>query len=172
VICSYFLHTAERKRKKQAQPTPEMSNRTVKVQAEAHHQTRQAHAMETAEDYLETIDDLIETYGEARTADLARRLGVSHVTVIRTLSRLQKEGYISTEPYRSIFLTEKGSEIAKTARERHQTVLRLLKALGVPASVAEIDAEGIEHHLSGETLTAFQKFLEKMKKKRGPKGSS
>jgi DtxR family manganese transport transcriptional regulator len=165
-----FFDMAERKKKKPCQTTSGKGNRSATVQAEAHHHTRRAHAMETAEDYLEIIAELIDTHGEARTADLARRLGVSHVTVIRTLSRLQGEGYITSEPYRSIFPTDKGLELAKMAKERHQTVLSLLEALGAPASVAEIDAEGIEHHLSAETLAAFQEFVKKVKSKRGSTG--
>lgn len=117
--------------------------------------------MEAAEDYLETIARLIDMHGEARTVDLARQLGISHVTVIRTLSRLKAEGLISTQPYRAIFPTARGLVLAKRARERHETVLQLLKAIGVPPRVAEIDAEGIEHHLSPETLAAFKRFLKK-----------
>jgi DtxR family manganese transport transcriptional regulator len=49
--------------------------------------------------------------------------------------------------------------MAREAHARHQTVAALLRALGVPAAVAEVDAEGIEHHVSAQTLVAFQKFL-------------
>ncbi len=115
--------------------------------------------METAQDYAEAIADLSATQGEARAVDLARRLGVSHVTVIRTVARLQRDGYVSTQPYRAIFLTEKGSRLAEASRERHELVLEFLHALGVPEEIAQIDAEGIEHHVSPETLSAFKRFL-------------
>jgi DtxR family manganese transport transcriptional regulator len=121
-------------------------------------QTRKAHANELAEDYVEIIADLIDTTGEARVVDIAARLGVSHVTVIRTLARLQKIGLVTTRPYRSIFLTEEGRRLAAQSRQRHEIVLNFLLALGVPAAAANADAEGIEHHVSPPTLAAFERF--------------
>jgi DtxR family manganese transport transcriptional regulator len=122
-------------------------------------QTRQEHATEIAEDYVEAIADLIATAGEARAMDLARRLGVSHVTVIRTVARLQRDGYVSTQPYRAIFLTALGARLAEVSRRRHETVLAFLSSLGVSDRTARNDAEGIEHHVSPETLAAFERHL-------------
>jgi len=93
--------------------------------------------------------------------DLARRLGVTHVTVNRTVRRLQRDGLVTTEPYRAIFLTPAGQRLARECRERHALVVRFLEALGVPSAVAESDAEGIEHHVSRETLRAFEAHLER-----------
>ncbi|MBW7928598.1 MAG: manganese-binding transcriptional regulator MntR [Fimbriimonadaceae bacterium] len=121
--------------------------------------TRNDHAKETAEDYVELIAALTEEVGEARAVDLAERLGVSHVTVTKTVQRLQREGYLTVKPYRSIFLTELGQDVARQARERHELVLAFLLKLGVPEEVAEIDAEGIEHHVSAETLASIRRFL-------------
>lgn len=133
------------------------------LEADALHQkqTRQQHAQERAQDYVEAIADLIERTGEARAADLARRLGVTHVTVIRTIERLQRHGLVTTRPYRSIFLTDPGKSLAATTRQRHQIVVRFLEALGISPRVAHADAEGIEHHVSEETLTAFKAYLKK-----------
>ena len=128
-------------------------------QASALRQTRQEHATETAEDYVEAIADLAATTGEARAVDLARRLGVSHVTVIRTVARLQRDGYVSTQPYRAIFLTNRGTQLAEESRRRHEIVLEFLRSLGIPERAARNDAEGIEHHVSPETLAAFQRHL-------------
>ena len=122
--------------------------------------TRRDHAQELAQDYVELIAELIEQHGEARVTDLARRLGVTHVTVNRTIQRLQRAGFVSTEPYRAIFLTTAGQRLARESRERHDLVVRFLVALGVPPTVAESDAEGIEHHVSRETLRAFRQYLE------------
>jgi DtxR family transcriptional regulator, manganese transport regulator len=122
--------------------------------------TRQQHAQERAQDYVEGIADLISAFGEARVTDLAKFLGVSHVTVIRVIERLQREGLVTTQPYRSIFLTETGRKLATKAKARHETVVAFLKALGVSSAVARADAEGIEHHVSNETLAAFERFLE------------
>lgn len=121
--------------------------------------TRQDHSLETAEDYVELIARLIEETGEARAVDLASRLGVSPVTVGKTIKRLVREGFVTSEPYRSIFLTPKGKRLAKESEERHAIVLDFLIALGVPEKTAEVDAEGIEHHVSTDTLSAMKRFV-------------
>jgi len=121
--------------------------------------TRLAHAQERAQDYVEAIADLIAECGEARATDIARSLGVTHVTVIRTVQRLQREGLVTTRPRRSIFLTEDGRKLAEKAKARHEKVVAFLEALGVSSETARVDAEGIEHHVSPETLAAFEKFL-------------
>ncbi len=130
----------------------------AKTQAQWFTRVREAHQTETKEDYVELIADLIEANQEARLSDLAERLGVSNPTASKVLSRLQEEGYVESQPYRSIFLTEKGSKLAKKCKERHQIVLDFLIRLGVPPKTAEFDAEGIEHHISEETLAIFEKF--------------
>jgi DtxR family manganese transport transcriptional regulator len=107
--------------------------------------TRRDHAMELAEDYLEMIDDLIQQNGEARAVDIAQSFGVSHVTVTKTISRLQRDGLVTSAPYRSIFLTAEGKRIAQRARQRHQIVLQFLRAIGVPRRDATIAA--MKRHL-------------------------
>ncbi len=141
--------------------TAEQGHRSASLQAECHRRTRSAHTSETAEDYVEIISQLIESGGEARAADIARRLGITHVTVTRTISRLQRDGFVRTEPYRSIFLTEKGSELARRCREKHEIVYNFLRSLGISDPAAHADAEGIEHHVSDETLRAFEDFVRK-----------
>jgi DtxR family manganese transport transcriptional regulator len=127
--------------------------------------TRQEHAQETAQDYVEIVAELIEMIGEARVIDIARRLGVTHVTVSRTLQRLRRDGLVTFLPYRSIFLTAAGRRLAEEARHRHEVVVEFLLSLGVPSPVAHSDAEGIEHHVSRETLEAFEKHLRRARKK-------
>jgi len=127
--------------------------------AENFRRSRRDHALETAQDYAEAIADLTASQGEARVTDLARRLGVTHVTVNRTLARLQRVGYVNTQPYRAIFLTNAGRKLAEESRQRHETVLAFLQSLGIPERVAKMDAEGIEHHVSPDTLAAFKTVL-------------
>lgn len=114
------------------------------------------HSVEIVEDYVELISDLIEIHGEARLVDLASHLGVSRPTVNATVQRLQKDGFVDSKPYRAIFLTDKGRELAEWSRARHKIVLEFLHAIGVPPDIAEADAEGMEHHVSDETLRAFE----------------
>lgn len=120
--------------------------------------TRRDHSQETAEDYVEAVADLIDKTGTCRVTELARRLGVSHVTTSRAISRLQNEGFVDTEPYRPITLTASGQRLARQARNRHATVLECLRAMGVPSADAARDAEGIEHHCSPATLRAMKKL--------------
>ena len=134
--------------------------RPSSLQAESLRRTRLKHARETAEDYVEAIADLSVAAGEARVVDLARRLGVSHVTVNRTLARLRREGLVTAQPYRAIFLTPAGRRLANESRRRHETIVRFLKSLGVSEAAAVIDAEGIEHHVSSETLAAIVRWLD------------
>ena len=129
----------------------------MKHQAENLSHTRREHANEIAEDYVEAIADLVAETGEARVVDLAKRLGVTHVTVNRTILRLQKTGLVSSQPYRAIFLTDKGRTLATACKSRHKVVVAFLRSLGIPERVAEMDAEGIEHHVSPKTLTAFKR---------------
>lgn len=130
----------------------------AKVQAKWFSRVREAHQSETTEDYVELIADLIEAQQEARLSDLAKRFGVSHPTANKVISRLKDEGYVDSQPYRSIFLTKKGAALAKKCKERHQIVLEFLIRLGVDPEMAEFDAEGIEHHISEETLAIMKKF--------------
>lgn len=141
-------------------------------QAEIRLSTRHEHATETAQDYVEAIADLIAEHGEARLVDLARRLGVSHVTANRTIARLQKAGHVTSRPYRAIFLTDQGRVLAEECKRRHETVRRFLLSLGVPAGVAERDAEGIEHHVSPETLAAFERTLSEAPRRPARPGSA
>ena len=122
--------------------------------------TRQDHRHETAEDYVELVASLIEERGEARAVDLADRFGVSQVTVSKTIKRLVREGYLRSEPYRSIFLTDEGRKLAEHSRERHRIVLDFLRMIGVPEASAQQDVEGIEHHVSKDTLEAMRRQLE------------
>ncbi len=131
----------------------------TRAQAERFQRVREAHQSELAEDYVELIADLIEQTGEARLVDLAGRLGVSNATVNNTIQRLQRDGFVTSKPYRAIFLTERGEALAAAARARHKLVRDFLIALGVDPGVAEADAEGIEHHVSEATLQAFREFL-------------
>jgi len=139
------------------QQTPQ---RSPSDKAAAFNHVRIAHQTEVAEDYVELVDDLINEKGEARAVDLAECLGVSAATVNKTVKRLQREGYLNAEPYRSIFLTDTGKAMADASRKRHQLVYNFLRTIGVSEHAAELDAEGVEHHVSEETLACFQAIID------------
>ena len=124
-------------RRPEAVPAPRL--REAKRQARSFERVRQAHQREVAEDYVELIADLIDVTGEARAVDLAERLGVTNATVNNTLNRLMREGLVTRQRYRSIFLTEAGRHMAEAARERHRLVRDFLVSLGVdPARISTI----------------------------------
>ena len=122
-------------------------------------ETRDHHANETAEDYVEAVAEFIDQRGECHVLDLARHFNVSHVTVSGIVKRLQDETLLITQPYRPIELTPQGAKLAKRVKERHAVVLNFLLAIGVDQRSAEIDSEGIEHHVGKKTLAAMKRFL-------------
>lgn len=133
--------------------------RGVKLRSAAFSRIRSDHQSELAEDYVELIADLIDERGEARGTDVAMRLGVANATVVKTLKRLQDAGLVTQEPYRAIFLTGDGWKMAEDGRRKHRIVQGFLLALGVSEETAQNDSEGIEHHVSEETLRAMARFL-------------
>ncbi len=133
----------------------------VDNQADRFSKARSERASALLEDYTELIADLTEEHGEARLVDIARAMGIAHPTAAKAVSRLKREGLATSRPYRGVFLTEAGEAMAEKARIRHALVFDLLLAVGVPKEAAELDAEGIEHHVSDETLAAFEAFLKK-----------
>jgi DtxR family manganese transport transcriptional regulator len=130
--------------------TVEVSRRFVRA--------REARRTEILQDYVELVGDLAAANGEARAVDIARALGVTQATVSNVLARLKREGFVTIQPYRSIFLTAKGERLADESRARHRIVQDFLLAIGVAPEIAEIDAEGMEHHASAETLAAFARL--------------
>jgi DtxR family manganese transport transcriptional regulator len=104
-----------------------------RIQADRFGKARLARANALREDYVELIADLLATEGEARPTDIARRLGVSHVSVVKTIARLKRDGLVVGRPYRGIFLTTVGQALAEQVRRRHRIVVELLLSVGVPA---------------------------------------
>lgn len=130
--------------------------------ADRHRRTRTDHAQETAEDYVEAIDQLEGESGRCRVVDLARRFDVTHVTVTKVIARLKREGLVTSEPYGPLKLTDSGRQLAAKSRRRHETVYQFLRAIGVSEQTAAIDTEGIEHHVSRQTLECFRRLTEQL----------
>jgi DtxR family manganese transport transcriptional regulator len=139
----------------------EIMKEKIRARSVPFSQTRSRHASETAEDYVEAVMELIEELGECRVLDLSRYFNVSHVTVSRIVKRLHDENLLHSQPYKPVELTTEGSKLAKRVKERHEIVLAFLISLGVDKANAEIDSEGIEHHVGSKTLAAMKRFLKK-----------
>lgn len=129
-----------------------------------HQRVRHQHSTELAQDYVEAIYDISSAGQPVRVIDLQEVFGVSHVTVIRTLRKLQEQGLLSSAKSKEIALTTEGKKVAVASATRHSLLVRFFCALGVGAEQANADAEGAEHHLSKETFRAIERFL----KKHGP----
>ena len=133
------------------------------TQARRFGKAREARSATLTEDYVELIADLLAAHGEARATEIAKRLGVTHPTALKSIARLKREGLATSRPYRGVFLTQAGQSLAERVRARHRLMVELLRAVGVPPEAAEADAEGMEHHASEATLKAFARFLAKRK---------
>ena len=135
------------------------SNQPQIETARIHKRVRRQHQSEVAQDYVEAIYRLQSEGKGTRVTDIQEVFGVSHVTVIRTLTRLE-EAELLVKHQGSVTLTEEGQTIAVKAYRRHNLVRRFLLSLGVSERTAEADTEGIEHHISDETVDAIKSFLD------------
>ena len=121
------------------------------------HSTGSALGTSTAvEDYLERILELINTKGYARVVDIAGLLGISQASVTNMVQRLDAEGLLKYEKYRGLVLTTAGETLARNITRRHQLLTDFLKLLGLPDDVIFHDVEGMEHHISPDTLRAIE----------------
>lgn len=118
------------------------------------------------EDYLEVIYELIQQKGYATAVDISESLNVSSPSVTKMLQRLDESKYLRYERYRGISLTQEGIAMAENIHEKHSLLVEFLKMIGVDENIANIDAEGIEHHLHSETLKKLQIFINAVKNKR------
>jgi Mn-dependent DtxR family transcriptional regulator len=114
---------------------------------------------EATEDYLEMIDSLVMEKGFASTSEIAERMGVSKPTVTSIVKKLHRDGYLVHEPYRGMALTEAGRNLARSMKDRHEILRRLLILIGVPKDIATNDSEKIEHGLHPETVRKIRKLV-------------
>ncbi len=118
---------------------------------------------QSAEDYLERIQELIQEKGYARMVDIASSLNVRQASVTSMVQKLGDLGYVDYVKYRGLVLTDKGRTVADKIQRRHETLTRFFSLLGLDAEIQQLDIEGIEHHLSGDTvdcLADLAEFLE------------
>jgi DtxR family manganese transport transcriptional regulator len=113
---------------------------------------------EILEDYVEAIQEISEIKGDVKNADLSIHFGVSQATINKNLKRLISSKLATSEPYRSIFLTDEGKKLAAISKEKHEIVYQFLIKMGVSKKTAQYDSEGIEHHVSDETLKLMKNF--------------
>ncbi|HYG21831.1 MAG TPA: transcriptional regulator MntR [Verrucomicrobiae bacterium] len=107
---------------------------------------------QSAEDYLERIHELIEQKGYARVVDIASSLKVKQASVTVMVQRLAEAGYLKYEKYRGLVMTDEGRAVAVRIQDRHTTLSRFFSLFGLDPETQHQDIEGIEHHLSADTV--------------------
>ncbi|TCS84012.1 transcriptional regulator MntR [Tepidibacillus fermentans] len=112
------------------------------------------------EDYLERIYTLIQEKGYARVSDIAEALEVQPSSVTKMIQKLDKDEYLIYEKYRGLILTPKGENIGKKLVDRHTLLEEFLRMIGIEdEKLIYQDVEGIEHHLSWESIDAIQRLV-------------
>lgn len=114
---------------------------------------------ESTEDHLERIQELIDSKGYARVADLASSLNLSTSAVSNMVRRLARRGFVNYERYRGFTLTPTGRQVAQHVKARHQILAEFLELLGLGSEVIDREVEDIEHHLRPETLKMFSQLV-------------
>lgn len=112
------------------------------------------------EDYLERIYKLIDEKGYARVSDIAEGLEVHPSSVTKMIQKLDKDEYLIYEKYRGLVLTSKGKKVGKRLVDRHQLLEEFLSLIGVQQENIYKDVEGIEHHLSWDSITRIETLVE------------
>ena len=147
-------------RKKSPAPRPE-SKSPKRTKLSAHHRSG---LTESAEDYLESISNLVERNGYASVSDVAEELDVIRPSVSIMIKRLADLGYLRREPYRGFVLTTAGQEVASSVQQRHAVLSELFQQLGLDPEAFHGDIEGLEHHISDAALPKFQQLVAHLKK--------
>ncbi|MFB5675445.1 transcriptional regulator MntR [Paenibacillus terreus] len=112
------------------------------------------------EDYLERIYKLIDEKGYARVSDIAEGLEVHPSSVTKMIQKLDKDEYLVYEKYRGLILTPKGKKVGKRLVDRHHLLEQFLGMIGVREEHIYKDVEGIEHHLSWDSITCIETLVE------------
>lgn len=117
-------------------------------------------ATPSMEDYLERIYKLIDEKGYARVSDIAEGLEVHPSSVTKMIQKLDKDNYLVYEKYRGLILTSKGKKLGKRLVDRHKLLEEFLQLIGVQQENIYRDVEGIEHHLSTDSITCIETLVE------------
>lgn len=112
------------------------------------------------EDYIELIYNLINTKGYARVSDIAEELLVHPSSVTKMVQKLDKDDFLDYEKYRGFVLTEKGNKIGKRLVFRHELLEQFLEIIGVDEENIYEDVEGIEHHLSWNSIDRISDLVD------------
>jgi DtxR family Mn-dependent transcriptional regulator len=117
-------------------------------------------ASEQLEEYLESILDIEEKDGIAKTSAIARCMKIAPASVTEALQTLADKGFVHYEPYKGAYLTEQGREMARKVKRRHRLLeVFLSDVLHINGENVHDEACRMEHTLSDETECALCKML-------------
>jgi DtxR family Mn-dependent transcriptional regulator len=117
-------------------------------------------ASEQLEEYLESILDIEEKEGIAKTSAIARCMKVAPASVTEALQTLSDKGFVHYEPYKGAYLTDLGREMARKVKRRHRLLeVFLSDVLHINGENVHDEACRMEHTLSDETECALCKML-------------
>ena len=117
------------------------------------------------EDHIEIIYALIEQKGYARVSDIAEALSVLPSSVTKMVQKLDKDGYLIYERYRGLVLTPKGQKLGKRLLKRHDLLEQFLRLIGVEEERIYGDVEGIEHHLSWNSIDRIADLVQMLEER-------
>jgi DtxR family transcriptional regulator, Mn-dependent transcriptional regulator len=107
------------------------------------------HATVAEEEYLQTIFWLQEAGLPMTGANVARAMQLSAPTVHEMIGRLERDGYITRAPDKTLAFTDNGREHAEGIVRRHRLIERFLSdVLGIPWDEVHEEAERLEHAMS------------------------
>lgn len=112
------------------------------------------------EDHIEQIYLLIDNKGYARVSDIAEALSILPSSVTKMVQKLDKDGYLVYEKYRGLSLTPKGLKLGKRLVQRHELLEQFLRIIGVDENRIYEDVEGIEHHLSWNSIDRIADLIQ------------
>ena len=115
---------------------------------------------ESEEMYLETILHLKQNNPNVRSVDVGEELGYAKSSVSRGVNLLKAKGYITIDHATGILeFTEAGRKKAEGIYNRHRVLTEALVKMGADRRLAESDACRIEHVVSDELMSIFERFI-------------
>ena len=114
--------------------------------------------LESQEDYLETILQILQKKGVVHSIDIAREMSFSKPSVSVAMGKLKDAGYIDISQKGEITLTPSGMEIAEKTLEKHLLLSKILMSMGVDEKTAKEDACRMEHDISDATWDAIKRY--------------
>lgn len=113
------------------------------------------------EDYLEMICRTSLESGIVRISDLSKMLNVKPSSATKMVQHLKELGYVNSEKYGQIELTEVGTAAGAYLLYRHDVISRFLCILNKSENELE-QVEKIEHFLNRKTVENISKLTQRL----------